>query len=131
MSAEPQIAQIIVDFDGSNVAADIITLIKLPPGAMVLPALSRCIITGDPGSVLVVHIGDVVQRQRYAVGVDCSNLGMVEFVNANIPSGVLTRVKVAESADATQDTTLVTMQLNTVTAHTAGRVVVMLAYATI
>jgi hypothetical protein len=136
LSAQPQYTFCVVDFDGSNVAADVVTLVKLPPGAIVLPSLSKIIVsTALTTGVCTMDVGDVTNRTRYCAGANCAALGSVDFLSAvataGFPAGFLTRQRVVEDPSPLLDTTLVTVRIATLTLPTAGRFVVMVAYATI
>ncbi len=132
-SAEPQYARIIVETDGTNVTGDVITLIELPAGAIVMPELSKIVVETDLTSgVLTLDVGDVVNRVRYCNGANCSNVGAVEFLAPAIPVGFLTRTKVVKDPVVALNTSLVSVRVASLTATaTAGRFVVILAYATI
>jgi hypothetical protein len=124
-----QYATIQVPITADNEALDVINLIQLPPGAIVLPELSKIIVTNDATSgALTIDIGDVVNPDRYCDGANCAATGTVDFCAPAFPEGLLTRHKV----DPGTVTDIVTMTLATFTATIeAGEVVVVLAYKTL
>jgi hypothetical protein len=129
-SGAVQFALIEVPITADNVALDVITLLELPSGAIVCPELSSLIVTDDATSgALTIDIGDVVDVDRYCDGANCAAVGVVDFLTPAIPVGLGTRTPVLKSADATLNTSLVTMKLATFTATIeAGSVFVNLAY---
>lgn len=122
----PQTALIKVVVDALNVATDVITLLELPPGSVVLPELSKIIMTDDATSgALTIDIGDVVDPDRYCDGANCAATGVVDFLTPAFPAGFGTR----HSTDAATSTTLVTATLATFGATIeAGEFYVLLAY---
>jgi hypothetical protein len=135
-AASPQYTRVVVNFDGSNVANDVITLFELPAGSYVLPELSKIIVTDDMTSgALNVHVGDVADPDRYCISANCAAPGVVDFIAAGataFPAGLLTRTDAVKSATAAKNTVLVTATLATFTATIeAGQFVVILAYASI
>jgi len=122
----PQTALIKVVVDALNVATDVITLLELPPGSVVLPELSKIIMTDDATSgALTIDIGDVVDPDRYCDGANCAATGVVDFLTPAFPAGFGTR----HYTDAATSTTLVTATLATFGATIeAGEFYVLLAY---
>lgn len=121
-----------VILDGSNVATDVITLLELPPGAIILPERCKIIVTDDMTSgALTVHVGDVVDPDRYCISANCAATGVIDFIAAGataFPAGFGTR----HQADAATLTTLVTCTLATFTATIeAGEFYVSFAYKTL
>ena len=125
----PQTALIKVVVDALNVATDVITLLELPPGSVVLPELSKIIMTDDATSgALTIDIGDVVDPDRYCDGANCAATGVVDFLTPAFPAGFGTR----HYTDAATSTTLVTATLATFGATIeAGEFYVLLAYTSL
>ena len=125
-----QFATIQVPVTADNVATDVITLLELPPGAVVLPECSKIVVTDDMTSgALTIDIGDVVDPDRYCDGANCAAVGEVSFLAPAIPAGLATKTSVAKTGVATTDTSLVTATLATFTATIeAGEFYVILAY---
>ena len=125
-----QYATLKVPLTTDNAALDVITLLQLPPGAIVLPELSRVIASDDATSgALTLDIGDVVDPDRYADGINAATPGIIEFLSAGVttttPAGLHTRHKV----DPLIATDLITLTLATFTATIeAGELIVVLAY---
>lgn len=121
-----QTALVKVVVDALNVATDVITLLELPPGSVVLPELSKIIMTDDATSgALTIDIGDVVDPDRYCDGANCAATGVVDFLTPAFPAGFGTR----HYTDAATSTTLVTATLATFGATIeAGEFYVLLAY---
>lgn len=121
-----QTALVKVVVDALNVATDVITLLELPPGSVVLPELSKIIMTDDATSgALTIDIGDVVDPDRYCDGANCAATGVVDFLTPAFPAGLGTR----HYTDAATSTTLITATLATFTATIeAGEFYVLLAY---
>ena len=126
-------ALIKVPVTADNVATDVITLIELPPGAIVLPEISSIIVTDDMTSgALTIDIGDSGDPDRYCDGANCASVGVVNFLTPAIPAGFATRTATAETASASQSGTVVTATLATFTATIeAGEFYVSLAYKTL
>lgn len=125
-----QFATIKVPIDAANVATDVITLMRLPDGAIVLPELSKIIVTDDATSgALTIDIGDVVDPDRYCDGANCAATGEVSFLAPAFPAGLATKTPVVNTGVSTTDTGLVTATLATFTATIeAGEFYVVLAY---
>ena len=120
-------ATIVVPIDALNVATDVISLITLPPGAIVLPQLSKVLVTDDCTSgALTLDIGDVLDPDRYADGINAATVGAIEFtsvLSATVPAALKTPYKVEGTGP------IVTMTLATFTATIeAGEIIVILAY---
>lgn len=124
-----QTALVRVDITNENVATDVITLLELPPGAVVLPELSKIIVTDDMTSgALTIDIGDVVDPDRYCDGANCASTGVVDFLTPAFPAGLATR----HETDAGTSTNLITATLATFTATIeAGTFYVLLAFKTL
>jgi hypothetical protein len=126
-------ATVVADFDGSNVATDVIELFKLPPGAVLLPQLSSIIVTDDMTSgALTIHVGDAVDDDRYCISANCAAPGVIPFIAANattFPAALLTPHKVKDTGAPATDTSLVLIKLATFTATIEdGQLVFNLAY---
>jgi len=131
LGGDVQTARIKVVIDAANVATDVITLCKLPPGAMVLPELSKLIVTDDATSgALTIDIGDIVDVDRYCDGANCASTGVVDFLAlAPLPNGLANPIPVAATGVSTTDTSIIIMTLATFTATIeAGEIYVILAY---
>lgn len=125
-----QFARIEVPLTTDNDANDVITLIELPEGAIVIPELSKVLVSDDFSSgAVTVDIGDETDVDRYADGINLASVGTVDFtsvLSATVPAGLHTRHKVNE------DTKLVLMTLVTAAATIeAGVFIVILAYKTL
>lgn len=125
-----QFARIEVPLTADNAANDVITLIELPEGAVVIPELSKVLVTDDVSSgAVTVDIGDESDVDRYADGINLASVGTVDFtsvISGTVPAALHTRHKVDE------DTKLVTMTLVTYAATVeAGEFIVILAYKTL
>jgi hypothetical protein len=110
-----------------NAQSDVIELIELPVGAILLPELSKVLVTDDATSgALTLDIGDSSDADRYADGVNCASAGTVDFtsvVSTTVPAGLHTRHEV------TSTTRLVTLTLATFTATIeAGELIVVIAF---
>jgi hypothetical protein len=120
-------------FDGSNVATDVIDLLELPAGAIVMPELSKLIVTDDMTSgALTIHVGDIVDPDRYCISANCAAPGVIEFIAAAataFPAALGTPHSVVKTRDAATDTSLIKVTLATFAATIeAGEVYVLLAY---
>ena len=128
-----QYAKIKVVLDGSNVATDVINLLRLPPGAIVLPENSKIVVTDDLTSgALTIHVGDIVDPDRYCISANCAAPGVIDFIAAaatTFPAGFGTPHAVVRTDAAATDTSLVQCTLATFTATIeAGEFYVVLAY---
>jgi len=66
-----QFARIEVPLTTDNAANDVITLIELPEGAIVIPELSKVLVSDDFSSgAVTVDIGDETDVDRYADGIN-------------------------------------------------------------
>jgi len=130
IEGDVQFATIRVPIDAANVATDVITLIELPAGAIVLPEMSKILVTDDMTSgALTINIGDVVSGNRYCSGANCASTGIVQFLDPGFPAGLATRTPCAKTGVSTTDTSLITATLATFTSTIeAGEFYVVLAY---
>ena len=133
IEGDVQYARVKAVFDGSNVATDVIELIQLPAGAMVIPELSKILVTDDMTSgALTIHVGDVVDPDRYCISANCAAPGVVEFIAAGattFPAALATPLSVNATGVSTTDTSLVTATLATFTATIeAGELYFLIAY---
>lgn len=71
------------------VADDFIDLMDLPPGAEIVPQLSH-VTSADPGTALVLDIGDAADVDRYADGISLNSGGQVAFCSGTLPAAVAT-----------------------------------------
>jgi hypothetical protein len=122
-----QFATIVVPITADNVALDEINLITLPPGSIVLPQLSKVLVTDDCTSgALTLDIGDADDPDRYADGINCASVGTVDFtsvLSGTVPAALKTPYKVAG------DNTVIVLTLATFTSTIeAGELVIVLAY---
>ena len=125
-----KLAAIDIDLSSDDVAGTVINAFQLPPGAIVLPAQS-CIVVDDAfgATALTVDIGDIVDPDRYADGVNVLALGRKEFIDGTtIPDAVLNPLKVDATGVSTTDTSIVTFKIATSTTPAAGHCTVYLAY---
>ena len=136
LSGPVQYASIIVPFDATAMANnDVVSLLKLPPGALVMPELSQIIVTDDLTSgALTVNIGDILVPARYGIAVDIANPGVKQFSasGATVFPAALTlvsgvRYKTDDTGVPATDTSLITMTMGGVTTE-AGALTVLLAY---
>lgn len=82
--------QATVTIPSTLAANDIIEIGTLPLGARVLPALCQFVCHADPGTTLTLDVGTTADPDAYADGSVLSAGGLVNFVTAAIPAGVLT-----------------------------------------
>lgn len=113
-----------------NAVNDVIELLRLPDGAIVIPELSKVIVTDDMSSGAVAfHIGDVLDPDRYAVAINCASVGTVEFLSGTLPDGYTNRHKVVDTGATASSTNLVRLTLATYAATVeAGAFRVLLAW---
>ena len=125
-----QYAFVDVVVDAANTTADVVTLLKLPAGAIIYPELSRIITTDDMSSgTVTIDIGDIVDPDRYCDGAVCSAVGEVLFTTPAIPAAYTTRHPVNATGVSTTDTSLVTLTFAGLAATVeAGALRVVLAY---
>ena len=97
----------------------------LPAGATVIPAYCRAICHADPGTTLVLDIGDAADPDRYADGLVLSSGGDVPFHTPAIPAGTTSPLQLTT---ATALTALVT-SASTVTAD--SKITFIIAYLVI
>jgi hypothetical protein len=129
VSGAPQFAFIDVPIAIENASGNIIELIELPPGAIVLPELSKVFVDDDFSAGATINIGDAVDRNRYADAIDVGAPGIVEFWRAAaVPAGYTTRHDCVDTGVAATTTTLVTLEFATFATPAAGSLRVALAY---
>jgi len=130
IEGDVQFATIKVVMDAANVATDIITLLELPAGAIVLPELSKVLVTDDMNDgAMTIDIGDIVNPDRYADGVDVAAAGIKEFLTSAFADGFATKTPVVKTGVAATDTSLVTLTIATEAGTMeAGELYVVLAY---
>jgi hypothetical protein len=101
----------------TEIATDVIDLIDLPAGATVIPQLSQ-LVCPDPGTALVLKVGDAGDDDRYAHTMTASAGGVIPFHTGatNIPVGITAPERVNErtrvKATITTATTLNAVKLN-------------------
>lgn len=122
-----QFAALKVDIVTDNVATDVIDLVELPEGAIVLPELSKIVVTAAMTSgAMTCHVGDADDDDRYGISVNTAVRGVIPFIAANataFPAGLATRHK------ARGATTTVQLKLATYAATKSdGSMTVILAY---
>jgi len=113
-----------------NAQGDVIDLIELPPGAIVIPEQCKVFVTDDMSSGAVTfNIGDILDPDRYAVGINCAAVGTVEFISGTLPDGYTNRHKVVDTGDPTTSTNVIKLTLATLAAVVeAGAFRVLLAW---
>jgi hypothetical protein len=96
----------------------------------VLPELSKVLVTADMNDgAMTVDIGDIVDPDRYADGVDVAAVGIKEFLTSAFAAGLATRTPVVKSATAAADTSIVTLTIATEAGTmAAGSMTIVLAY---
>jgi hypothetical protein len=111
----------------ANAANDVIYLGTLPEGAIVLPELSKIVVTDDMSSgAVTIDIGDPDDVDRYCDGANCASVGVVDFLTSAIPDGFTNPYAV------TGDNCLIQAKLITFAATVeAGGFSVILAYKTL
>jgi hypothetical protein len=81
----------------------------------------------------MVHVGDILNANRYGINIDVSDRGVKPFIAAAatvFPAGAVTRLKVDDTGVPATDTSLVTMTINGATTA-AGLLTVLLAFKTL
>lgn len=82
----------VVDLGSSLAANDILIITPpLPENTIVLPELCEAICHADPGTALVLDVGDTSDTDRYSDGLTLSSGGKVNFLVPAIPAGLTTR----------------------------------------
>lgn len=82
---------------GTEEAEDVVELFDLPAGATVVPEMSQ-VALANPGTLLVIKIGDAYDDDRYAHTVSLNQGGIIPFHAGadNIPVGITTPVRTTE-----------------------------------
>jgi hypothetical protein len=126
----PKYAEVKVTMDALNVATDIINLVVLPVGAIVIPSLSKVIVTDDCTSgVFTLDIGDSEDPDRYADGINVASVGEVGFtsvVSLTVPAAL----HAPHRLTGTTKTLLLTLSTFGATIE-AGEIIVLVAYKTL
>ncbi len=97
----------------------------LPPGATVIPALCRAVCHADPGTTLVLDIGDAADPDRYADGLVLSSGGDVPFHTPAIPAGTTSPLQL------TTDTALTALVTSASTITASSKITFYIAYLVI
>lgn len=122
----------VVPLTTDNAALNVISLIELPDNAIVLPELSFALVTDDATSgALTIDVGDSVDPDRYADGINCASTGKVEFTSVastTAPDGLHNRYKV--SAAAGTNVIIATLATFTATVE-AGEIQFVIAFKTL
>ena len=128
VSGSVHFARVDVVTEADNAASDVITLLELPPGAIVLPELCKIIVTDDMTSgACTIDIGDAADPDRYADGANCAAVGVVDFLTSAIPAGFTTRYPIPAG-----DNQLITATFATLAATIeAGAFSVIIGYKTL
>lgn len=109
VSGPVQYARFDVPIDTDSAALDVITLGVLPPGAVVLPELSKIVVTDDMTSgALTIDIGDATDPDRYCDGANCASVGDVAFMAPAVPDGFTNRYQIPAGTNQTITATLAT-----------------------
>ena len=125
VSGELRTARATYELLGTEAATDFIYLCKLPKGARVRPDLCR-IVCADPGTTLVVNIGDLADADRYASAVDISAGGSFAF--DELTTAPLADYQVGDTAADTGWIVLDPTSVSTLTAD--AKIVVEIVYST-
>jgi len=129
ISGAAQFAFIDVPIAADNATGNIIELIELPAGAIVLPELSKIVVDDDFAAAATVNIGDVADRDRYAAAVPVNDPGIFEFWRTSpVLAGFTTRHECVDTGVAATTTTLITLEIASITTASSGTLRVVLAY---
>jgi hypothetical protein len=72
-------------------ATDTIDLFDLPPGCVIIPQLSSVTCADPAGGVFTLDIGDAVDADRYAVGINIAAGGSIGFASTTaVAAGITT-----------------------------------------
>lgn len=83
-----------VTLPSTTAANDTITVThNLPIGATVIPDLCTAVCHADPGTALVMNVGDAADADRYSAGLNLNSGGVVNFCAPAIPAGVTAPLK--------------------------------------
>lgn len=130
IEGDVQFAHVKLALTADDVAGTVISALKLPSGARVIPSLSTIVVNDAFGATaLTVDIGDIVDPDRYADGVDVLALGKKEFVHGTVvPDGETNPISVNDTGVAATDTSLITFKIATSTTPAAGTCILNVAY---
>jgi hypothetical protein len=104
---------------GTEVTNDLVNLVKLPPGAKLLPQKSSYLTTATVGTGVTVRIGDQTTANRWSGTIDISAGGYFPFTNTL--GTELAPVAVVGTTASADD--VVTLKFVAITAITAGKVI--------
>lgn len=92
------IVPVLVTLDSGMAASDTIQLADMPAGAVLVPHMSKATAIDNPGTSLVIDIGDADDDDRYSDGLTLSAAGDDKFLtDPAIPAAVGTPYKPNES----------------------------------
>jgi hypothetical protein len=97
----------------------------LPAGATVVPTYCRAVCHADPGTTLVLDIGDAADPDRYADGLVLSAGGDVPFHTPAIPAGSTSPLKF------TTDTAITALVSSASTITASSKITFYIAYLVI
>lgn len=89
-------AQATVTLPSTLAANDILELATLPTGAQIIPSLSQAVCHADPGTALVLDIGNSADVDAYSDGLTLSSGGVVDFTVPAIPAQTTARTVLSE-----------------------------------
>lgn len=87
----PLVQHISYSVIAGQVAADTIQLFDLPPGCVIIPQLSSVTCADPAGGVFTLDIGDALDADRYAVGINIAAGGSIGFASTTaVAAGITT-----------------------------------------
>lgn len=130
VSGEVQFAYIDLVIPADQAALSVVELYELPEGMIVIPEQSFAYISDDITSgAATLNIGDAVDADRYAVGINVASVGRVEFMSGTLPDAYTNRHRTVNTGVASTTTTLIKLTFATLTATVeAGAIRIVLAY---
>lgn len=133
VSGAVQTARVKVVTTADNAANDVISLLKLPEGAMIVPELCQIVVTDDMTSgACTIDIGDDTDPDRYCDGANCAAVGAVNFLTPAIPDAFGSPYEVEAEDSSGNDTRVIKAKFASLAATIeAGEFWVILAYKTL
>lgn len=128
VQGKERVALVSITALGTEVTNDLYRLLKLPPGAKLLPTKCSYMITATLGTGVTVRIGDQTTANRWSGTIDVSAGGYFPFTNTLGTELVPVAIVGPDTTGASTDD-IVTLKFVAITSITAGKVIgIVIAY---
>lgn len=122
VAGKQRVAIVAITALGTEVTNDLYNLLKLPPGAKLLPGDCYYLTTATVGTGVTVRIGDQTTANRWSGTIDISAGGYFPFTNT-LGTELNPVAIVGPNAAGVSTDDIVTLKFVAITAITAGKVI--------